>query len=206
MKATLRRMGRISTDALMVKLKWTHLFFATSAAPIFSIRLNSPFDPSVGGSLATQPIGYDQWALLYTNYQCFGSSIRLTAINNLTVALQIAVYPSTQSTIKPLYVTAAATKYATNRFISGSDGGKPRVVIRKYMTPRKLIGRTLFDFDASAPIDQDPVTVFFWHIRSEDTNFVHLATDQLWQMEVTYFVRFFNRVEPVEVVPAILNA
>jgi len=202
MRTTLRRMGKISTDALMVKLTLQHSVFPTgNTAPNVSFKLNSAFEPLITGAPGdAQPIGYDQWAQLYRNYQVMGSALYLTCINNLnTSGFNIAVYPSSQAIEKPDYATASQTKYSTTRFVSSRGGGRPRIVIKKYMTPQKLQGRQTNDDDWAALVDEDPLTLLYWHIRAEDSLATHLNIEAMWQFQLTFYVRFYNRIEVGEI-------
>lgn len=201
-RMTLRRMGRTSTDAIMVKLTLQNTVFPTgSVNPIVTFSLNSAFDPIITGAVDFQPTGYDQWALLYRNYEVLACRINLIAVNNLnTSGYNIAVYPSTQS-VKPDYTTASATKYATNRYVSPQNGGHNRAIITKYMSTRKLVGRRTTDDDYTALVDADPAVPLFWHIRAEDTLGVHVAMNTMWQFRLTYYTRFFNRIEITEIPP-----
>ncbi len=202
LRPSLRRMGKASTDAMMVKLLWQQEHFPPDdiTSPIFQIRLNSVFDPAVGGPVDSQPIGYDQWKQLYRNYQVFGCQLMLTCNNNSDAAgYNIAVYPSTQSIVKPTYNTCATTKYATTRYVGTLDSGKSRVIIKKYMNVQKIFGRQTFDLDWQSLIDDNPSQIIFWNIRATDTNFVNAPLDTQWLFRITYFVRFFNRIEVGEI-------
>jgi len=199
-KISIRRMGKTNTDAVMVKLLWqSQQFIDDSTTPFLSLRMNSSFDPTVLAT-TTQPVGFDQWGTMYSKYQVMGNRISVIAINNhQSVGFNFCVYPSNVQAIMTQYTTAATTKYATNRYVSPSTGGNPRVVITKYMTPRKIFGRqTGGDVLFSAETDENPELECFWHIRGVDTLPVHANVNLLWQVRMTYYVKFFNRIELVD--------
>ncbi len=202
MKVSIRRLGKTSTDALMVKLNWqTQFFIDDTPLPAVSLRMNSVFDPSTTGT-SLQPTGFDQWKQFYSKYQVMGSRITVIAINNSTDrAFNFAVYPSNDETRLATYSQCALTKYATNRYVSPSSGGNPRVVVSKYMTPSKIFGRSVSDTLFAADIDEDPELECFWHIKGTDTFVTHTNVDLQWQVRLMYYVKFFNRIEVTEIVP-----
>ncbi len=203
-KAKLRRMGRTSTDAVMVKLMWQENFSLLAAAtpePVASFRMNSLFDPALDAT-ASQPVGFDQWALLYNRYQVYACKFQLIAVNNhLTNSFVVAVAPTAYLAPPATYTDLATTKYSTTRFLSIAGGGFPRVVINKYMSPRKIFGRRSYDTSWTSVVTTNPINQVFWHIRAQDTLLTHVVLNAYWQVRITYYVKFFQRKLVIEIPP-----
>lgn len=70
---------------------------ALGAAAFYQFRLNSIFDPDLTGA-GTQPVGHDQYALLYEKYRVYEASYKVTFMNQSTTAdALVAVASSDES-------------------------------------------------------------------------------------------------------------
>lgn len=68
----------------------------------YIFRANSVFDPNQSG-IGHQPMGYDQWALLYNNYNVVGSKIQVRLTGDTSISAPIAMGVFLTDYITPPY-------------------------------------------------------------------------------------------------------
>ncbi len=177
-------------DTMYVKLKYFNpviLSGGTSAGNIY--RGNSVFDPSESGATNTQPGGFDQWALMYQNYQVLASSVKLQLTNLAVEPCRVLLVP-TYSIGNPGINDGSQQPYAKLRNI-GSINGNSSITIKSFMRTKKIIGRGITDLDYTATVNTNPAEQYYWHIRASSLTLNNLDLDG--QVQIIYYVKFFNR-------------
>jgi hypothetical protein len=89
--------------AIRVTLPWTATVTLTEAAAgagiSYSFVINSAFDPNFTG-IGSQPLGFDQYAALYSRYRVISARYKLVcATRAASAACRWGVFPSPQSTL-----------------------------------------------------------------------------------------------------------
>lgn len=157
----------------------THLF-----------RLNSIFDPDFTG-VGGQPLGVDQWRNFYTDYQCTGSSIKVTVLNaSSSQNSVVAVFPSSVSTINPIS-DAIEQPYSRYKWV-GVNTGMNRAVIKNYMSVKRLEARSTDSINYAADFNANPTITKFWHIAFASADGV--ANVQLTlDVRMVFYCKLFRR-------------
>lgn len=194
----IRQVGVSIPDRVRVKLVYTQLTLMSSTTgsivdQIFS--LNSPFDPDFSGT-GTQPLLYDQWAAWYGYYRCFGSSIRITAVNNSSLA-------NAQPTDVCLVPSAASTSF--NASDADTIQQQPyarrrtfytRTTLKSYMGSSKIWGekrqRIMVDSQYEAAVTTNPAIRSYWHLCYWPTNRSSSQTGYI-EVRIVYYVEFSQR-------------
>lgn len=164
---------------------------------------NSCFDPDYTG-VGHQPIGFDQYALHYYNYQVLGAviKVRLGDANN-AYPIQIGI----ANTSGALGATPGATNLIENGNVitklmgNGTQGGTPVELTMRIDHP-KWHGVSLEAYKALdntyALFGSSPTDGMYFNIFAQSTYDSDVSTDNLFgDIQITYKVRFF---EPKEVV------
>lgn len=186
--------GIQQADTMFQKLRYSNAIVRTPGASTDSYKFaaNSAYDPNVTGG-ASQPSGFDQYALLYSHYQVMGSKIYIKFINDVTNTVQVmgVVYPSSSVTTLS-YIDAASQAYAKRFLLGLATGGRNQANIKAYMSVKKFIGRETASVNYAAAVGSNPSNLLYWQIRASDTAG---ATNIIYTMlvDITYYIKFWNR-------------
>ncbi len=182
-------------DRLFVKLKYSQMlnFTQTGVLGFNVFRGNSLFDPDQTGAGTTQPMGFDQWKLLYERYKVHASSISLRVVNSTSTVTKLVLFPMTDAVSLVNDINEASEQpYSKSRMITG-QGGSPFVNIYNKMSTKKIRGvRIPLDDDYSANIDANPARQWFWHILCQDPLFTG-TLDLLVDVSIIYYAEFMKR-------------
>lgn len=189
----IRMPGTITADAVMTKLVYP---FSSKIQPgtvftrrVFngnSLHLPNPNVPS------QQPIGFDQWALIYLRYEVIASKVQNKVINlDQTGPIQWVVYPAYDTT-NVSFNSACGQPYAKRQFSDLMGSGNSESSVTSYMSTHKLLGRAPVGDSYAATVTTSPAKKWEWifeMINPEGTN--PLVFEM--QAVVTFYVRFFER-------------
>ncbi len=161
-----------------------------------TLRLNDPNLPITGGD---KPLGFNQWANFYSNYQCYGSSIKVTAGNHATGNLVgMAVYPSNSDSAGIDFNEALTQPYARYRYSSGSDGNA-FMRIKHYCSVKKLEARAVTSANFEANVSNSPNTKKYWQIfvqsMDHDASQPGSGTNltMFYDIQMVFYIKFFRR-------------
>lgn len=183
---------RVIPDATFVKLAY---YTTSNQDPTtISTRLlfsgNGAFDPEP--LVSAQPVGFDQWAQLYTHYEVIRSSIDARLINQTDASpITWAVYPAFNSFPDTTYQDAAAQPYGKNALCGQVSSGSFSSRIRSSMSTSKLLGRPTWSNNYTAATTSNPPTQWQWIMEFQSI----IAAPLLFniQANITYYVRFYQR-------------
>lgn len=161
----------------------------------FVLRGNSIFDPEFGAGTG-QPLGRDQWAQFYSNYQVMGSKISVKCLptkkqgNNFTFCVLPTLSPS------PTGIRQIEEQpYSKSRMLSvNQDYAK---LISSYMKSATMFGTKdiLSEEDTAAVQIANPVQQWYWLIGASNLSLSGSGQMELdVHIEVEYYVRYFNRI------------
>ncbi len=183
----------VMPDTMYLKMKYveTH-FFTAGIGSSQNYALNDVRDPDITG-LGHQPLGFDQWMAFYQFFEVLGSQIKLKGLNESnTVSWQIACYPAIQT--PSLTISAAKEQpYVSYRFQAGAATGNQIMRMRKYMSVRKLEGRSTASINFTGTASSSPSSLRFWVIQIASVNQASTINVQL-DVELTYYVKLFRRI------------
>ncbi len=128
------------------------------ASQVFSI--NSLFDPSVTGG-GHQPLGFDQWANFYDEYEVLSSSLTVLPIASENNPITMALYPSITSTAATSINMASEQPYSKVMRWSNTTGSNLRG-LKNWMSVRKLEGRNTNSVNFTATTGSSPTNQRFW--------------------------------------------
>ncbi len=203
LRRTRRRMNRMSSmtlrrsvpDTLRVKLKWQEVRNTPNSTTDKQIyQLNGPFMPVASSATPlTQPMAWDQWILFYNNYQCYASSIKIIVANRAnTVLVGTSLFPSNGNAANITTLNEAHTQpYQKTVYTSGSNG-KPLAYLKSYMPVKKLEAHATSDEQFWAAVTANPNALKSWVVFSASTNLID-EIDLFYDVEITYYIKFFNR-------------
>lgn len=161
------------------------------------------------GNLAVLPVGLQRYAEFYSQYNVLGTKISVSPIWNnpaVGVPLQYSLYPrneNDQAVTVPREV--AELPYSRFNLYRGPQQSRGQV-LSSFMNTNKITGqKTPYariedqvsgEFSGSAIIA--PARIWIWEIGVTAADGTTLSIDQraslLLQVRVTYYVRFFGRV------------
>lgn len=200
-RPTMRKMPRnlITSDRVMVKLKYLDLRVVdvTANSEDFIIRGNSAFDPqfSLGGG---QPLGFDQWGDLYTDYIVHGSKVRFSitpASDNISNSV-MALFASSSSGV-PAPQNSLNQPYSKWKpVVSTQNSGNQVATLKMYMSTAKIFGlpkSRRSDQEFSAAVTGNPSVEWYWHLLIYNYANSVQRINYSEAITVTYYVEFFNR-------------
>jgi hypothetical protein len=160
--------GGLFPDILSTKLRYVKYDVSSgSYQALIQFRGNGMYDPeyAVGGG---QPMGYDQITALYNKYKVKSCGIKITLVNAGTSPCYVSVYPvamTTSGTAPPSggLEVDSEMRYS-KRAVLTSASAKGTVVLRNYMTTKKICGEHYLDDVFEAQSNNLPTTQWFWNI------------------------------------------
>lgn len=198
-KAVIRQPSGLP-DRLFVKLKDRILinFTSTTGNLTYSqIYGNGPQSVLVG--TGGQPLAWDQWTALYSNYICHGSSIRLMPVQNNSASLGMTFCinpqfdgtgPGTSDQYKQ-----SEQPYARRLMTSSYTNSSTRP-LKHFMTTRKLLGVNKRHEEGAdsfrALISTLPTAKWYW-VVSAWTSDATSTNNCFAEFMLTYYVEFYGR-------------
>lgn len=212
----------MQSDALIVKLKYNEPFFTftePASGAVNSIndyQGNGLYDPDYEISQQPSAMGLSLYGKQYQNYVVLASSIKVTYVNNTGLTRQTGTYgtshprecfvvPMTlpESASSPINATTVPNvifgqPYCKKIMLGPALTSKSVGYIKHYMTTRKLFGGTdpLVDRTYWGGVTSDPATKWFWYVGAIKNASVEDALSIDYKVEITYYVRFWNRINP----------
>ncbi len=187
-------------DSTCVKLVYSDFraVVAASSQGFYIYRANSLFDPDFTG-VGGQPIGYDQWKVLYQKYRVIAVGIEVEAVSNTDGGVGLlAVGPSSLST-----TFASAEEVAGLRHSKAcvfSDAGKPAKISMLWHISQ-LYGVSdeviLAEDGYAALITANPASQYYIHVNTEMNTTTGEA--MVWT-KLTYYARLeipFDTIDTV---------
>jgi hypothetical protein len=154
--------------------------------------LNGIYDPDLTGAGA-QPLGYDQWAGFYQQYEVTSSVIKVHLLPpDLEAPTRFVVYPSTTSTIQSDSTAASEQPYAKTTVLNNKTLSRSNFV-NSAMSVRKLGGRNTASINFTAPFGASPTLEYYWHLLLFSLNQSSIAGIYC-DCELVYHCILFNRV------------
>lgn len=191
-------------DRTITKLKYatfiqmSDLFGGVGAAYVF--RANSIWDPDLSGTGAL-PVGHVEWSQFYNYYRVNGASIsvRLAAIEsqplpgNVIVACNCATTPFVTPGVRDA-LTLIQEPNTVHRIITTNTGSQSTVLMKKYISMKKLFGRNDLSTDEfKALFTANPIDQAYFNLEAQALNGAATFTFQLL-VTITYYVEFSERV------------
>lgn len=183
-------------DSWRATLTYSDIIHITPGASIgqYTFRGNSVFDPDYT-STGHQPYYRDQLQAPYSRYRVYGSSIRLSAVNEqVASALQVTVIPSSEITAFTSSTYPIEYPHARPMPMLGVGAILPKTVSHKISTSRVLglRPREVLDQDYSALSGAQPSSEWYWLIVAQDLTSAQNVETSL-QVIITYDVEFYDR-------------
>lgn len=181
----------VTTPALRVCLPYGETFRMTEAAASVgaykTFSLNSLYDPNFTGT-GVQPLGFDQYAQLYTRYRVHSVRIEVSFANITSASqpLNVGFYCSAQSTLPGTTYSWYLLPGAKFCQLSPMTGGRDTVTLSAKVNPWSVLGITrseyLDDMDFSGAMTSNPVRMPFLQIwvRGEAVAGTGEITVRLW--------------------------
>ncbi|QBL97862.1 putative capsid protein [Wastewater CRESS DNA virus 2] len=190
-RISFRRMPTLDPDAIYVKLRWgTYFTVGGVVATVFYFRGNGPWDPvqALGGS---QPLGFDQYAILYKRYRCFGSKIAIN-VHNLspTIPCQVSITPiDTASAVAIDLLTEPFVRWKIVPVL-GAGGARN---LKNYFSTRKMFATNISQDDQYSSFTTGlPSIQWYWKMYFQSLNLTDYVTAS-GRVQITYYIKFYNR-------------
>lgn len=200
-KASIARMPGLQwPDRIRVRLRYEERasFTMTSGALAQDIYRASgprdPYQPSGGKNC----MGWLQYAAMYQNYRCYGSTIRMTILNTgsnaATGTIIFCIVPTTSTSTIADIDNSLSIKYSKRLFYDSQ--GTSKNVGKSHMTIEKLFGvshsTVQNEDDYQALISADPTNQIYWHVLAQPADQATTST-VIFYPRIDYDVEFFNR-------------
>jgi hypothetical protein len=204
-------LGTLTPDNMRVKMKYRdELFPTTSSGSVYSYvyRGNNIYDPDLTGT-GHQPMGYDQWAALYSQFQVVASSCNIrgtdTSTSATVQAMTVSLCPTINSSDINAYqpTTVGELPYGKQKIFFSHYSNQLGNRIDSHMRTSRILGAPAADIVGSVDYaglvsGTEPTRGFYWHINLQDVGeSISIADVQLY-VEVEYEVVFWARVSPAE--------
>lgn len=188
-------------DRFFTKLKYTDIhaltFTGSSGVPANqSYRVNSIFDPDITGT-GHQPLGHDEFAVLYNRYRVYGMKYHITLSNQSTTDYaDVAVSLRPNLTPYTSIYTAMESPYCQKLTIGPETGSRNIAQIKGYASVAKLRGlskrQVAIEDDLSALFGSNPgnmpmLTILIQNQNSASSIVVNARVD------VEYYVCMYDR-------------
>jgi len=191
-KMSFRRMPLLTPDVMYCKLKFyneNRSIVGSEDVRIF--RGNSLFDPEESLGISQQPVGFDEYAAMYNNYEVMASSIRLEAVNLATIPVRFVIHPSF-SELDVAVDSAMGNPYSKKRIVGSSLAGPSIIRMSNFMRTKKYFGRQTNDLNFQATVLQNPVNDWFWHVSRQSMDFTSTLNVTV-AYTLIYYCKFFRR-------------
>jgi len=184
---------------MMVKLNYAATVGYATAGGIATqtfITQNSLRDPDarVGGH---QPLWFDQWGAIYTNYRVKGWKYIITVYNLSANYVQVFVRHQDISSGETNAETLQERKDTWTKHLGAKNSGRDIGVFRGYIDVAKTVGQTRLDVNTddqymaswnADPIKKAYLTGYQRPLANDDA--VH------WNIKITYYAELSGRLSP----------
>lgn len=167
----------------------------------YQFSLNSPYDPDKSSLTNTSAFGFYEWALLYREYQCLSSAIRVKWINaHDSDYYQCAVVPEPTNVYATSFEDLMYNRNARlATILSRNQGSGTSRSSKTYMTMYKLFGtkksQMVDAFETCGTSTASPQKQGYWNLYVCDFSLDETrTTNARAQIHITYYVRFYNRL------------
>ena len=181
-----------ASDRLMVKLKYiANINFTSATSDYHNFAGNNPYDPDTTG-VGHQVLGWDEWSAIYSRYRCYGSVIKVTAVNHGTAEPMLLVMAPVRSTTGILPYALGEQAYAQKAVLTAK--GNSARIIKRYLSTKKFLGLKRLEDDQgiSAAVDSSPTRLWYWQISGSPVDTSGTNTMTLL-VEITYYIEFYTR-------------
>lgn len=179
-------------DQLFVALKYNTTVNVVNVAGFgtYIFRMNSLFDPDFTGG-GEQPLLFDQYALLYSEYEVKASKIRVQYLSQSQESMKATIYPANLATPLGDVSAIAEQPYAKSKWLNNANSAYFST-INNYMRVMKLEGRNTSSLNFVSVVTNNPSNMKYWSLSiwsptGADVSVVHL------DVTITYYSRFFRR-------------
>lgn len=182
-------------DRLFTKLKYDKVNITlVNAAPTGSVifKTNDISNSPDNGVTTHKPLGFNQYMGLYSYYRVHASKINIS-VGFMSVPGKIGVMASTLTTAPATLQNLLEQPYKTYKIIATTVNN---TFIKYYITTKKLWGEQSIQYDGAwvGTSILSPGANGFWHILGESYDGSANLT-MIINVQITYWVEFFNRVE-----------
>lgn len=192
-------------DSQIVKMRYVEQVFINPTAAVFAahqMRANSINDPNFTGA-GHQPLGHDEWALMYRKYSVIQCDLKATlyppitanvGTENYICALELddtTSFPANPTT----HMEAGRSKV---KMLIGSYAGKtvPVVLKKKFIADRHFGPKKAYDEDSNrASFLANPAQQFTYHVLAAASDGATDPAQLNVLIEMEYIVRLFERVD-----------
>ena len=180
-------------DQMVCKLKYNTVISMVNVSGHGSYRLNlnSLYDPDDTGA-GHQPMGFDQYAAIYQDYEVRASSIYVKPLPIDANVCRYCVYPSNQSTAVTHVEKAIEQPYSRKGYITTNQTATNSRGIKNYMTVKKLEGRNIDSLNYIANTGSNPALLKHWFIIVDSVNLESIA-DISFEVTLIYYARFLRK-------------
>lgn len=201
-RQTCARMGRTYyiADSTMVKMNLFDRGFSTLTAGTVGGQTYSGNSialpiPTVTG---TQPSAFDQFAAFYSRFRVFGSSIRVTLINQTAnnVPITMIIYPSADPALSATQIGAVNQPRSKERSASIFQA-PPR--IKHYISTSTMLGlknlQPKVDDDLAGvmtSVTGSPSQQWYWQVFIQASDITNNCSFVL-QVQLNYYCKLFSR-------------
>ncbi len=188
----------LAPDRMRLKLKYaqTGIVFTAVDYDTHIFSMNGCFDPDITG-VGHQPMGFDQWGALFTQYRVYASMIRILCANDATAqntSYILGTYPSNSGTTVAT-LEAALEQPRMKKALVTPGRGEPGIV-SNYVRTVDLAGGTLgAENQYRGTLSANPTIQFRWHIFGGTLD-VTTNIDVTFVVEIEYYVEFSQRTIP----------
>jgi hypothetical protein len=167
------------------------------------------YDPDLTGT-GHQPMGYDQWSALYSQFQVLSSHCRLrgtdTSGTSAPSTLAVSLCPTISSTDINAYqpTTVGELPYSKQKIFFNHNASQVDNQLATSVRTARILGSPAADLIGS--VDYSGISVagtaptrgFYWHINLQDVGESASVADVQLFVEIEYDVVFWARSSPAE--------
>lgn len=180
-------------DAMYSTLKYVSHISVTQILNTQTYRGNSLFDPDFT-SIGHQPLGFDEYALIYDRYFVYSSTINVIAVNNSTsVPAHIALMPGSSTTPVSTDPTVMKEQAYCKYKILPISRGTGIVSLFNRSSTKKMRGETVLDDSFGAITNNTPQRQWYWHLIAKAADLTSSAIDVSMTITMTFKCRFHKR-------------
>lgn len=192
-------------DATFVKLRYTDQIYNTpsTAGPVvqtYQYYGNScgDADATAGGAQAAQ--GFTTYTRQYNKWVVMACKIRVQFFNQQNDCRMVSVTPFTYDGTplgsgSNLLNKKLSTNYVSQRLLGPEGSSKSACTISKYMTTKRLFGVSNVTNQQAFYSGGNIPPSYYWAWQVEVDNQSTSQTLVTWQATMTYYVKFFDRVQ-----------
>ncbi len=183
----------IFPDVMKVQMKYATNIVLTNVSGFghHVFALNDIFDPDVT-SAGHQPLGHDQWANFYQNYEVKSSKMIVRCLPPDVNPVRYGSYPSITTTVTASTNNLAEQPYAKIKIMNDTTIAKNSYV-SNYMTVAKLEGRNTSSLNYQADFGGSPAARRFWIVAIASLTGTSIS-DIVLDIRIVYYVRMFRRI------------